>query len=54
MIFRVLHKRLAPNQTGKGRNNASVYGNRASRWSCPPTGDPKYLMWMFSGTEPPK
>ena len=47
------HKHLA-SQTRKNRLNAGLYGIRASDWCDPPTGDPKYLAFLFSGTEPPK
>ena len=47
------HKRLA-SQTRKNILNAGMYGIRASDWCDPPTGDPKYFDFMFSGLEPPK
>lgn len=54
MFCATLHKRLAANHNRKNILNAGMYGIRASDWCDPPTGDPKYLDFMFSGLEPPK
>lgn len=32
----------------------SQFGKSVGSWANPPTGDPKYFDFMFSGIEPPK